>query len=224
MYSRRRQECRRCTQKCVRHNPMLTLHVWRIQLDTIAEDVLPAPTPEESARAARFATPDLRRRYLRSHGALRAILRGVLGADPNIAIAGNGKPWLPDAPHWNFNLSHSQDLALVAVARGVEVGVDVEYVRPNRDAAAIVERFFPPSAAAEFFAVPEGDREREFFRLWTRLEAMWKALGVGLQGAGQEFDGPWTVEELRLGEGISAAVAARAEDVSVAIKNFGEDE
>jgi 4'-phosphopantetheinyl transferase len=200
----------------------LDLHVWRIDLDTIADDRLPSPTLEDAERAARFATPDLRRRYLRSHSALRAILRGILGADPRLAVDANGKPWLPDFPGCKFNLSHSRDLALVAVADGVEVGIDVEYIRPNRDAAAIVERFFPPSAAAEFFDAPEADRERQFFRLWTRLEAMWKALGVGLHGAGQEMDGPWSVIELDLGDGIAGAVAARVEEARLTMRNFGD--
>jgi 4'-phosphopantetheinyl transferase len=199
------------------------LTVWRIQLDTVAEDQVADPVPEDAERAARFATADLRRRYLRSHGALRAILREVSGCEPRIAVADNGKPWMPNSPHWRFNLSHSRDLALVAVARDVEVGVDVEYIRPNRDQQAIVERFFPPSAATEFFASPEADRERQFFRQWTRLEAMWKALGVGLHGASQEMDGPWTVVQLELGDEIAGAVAACAADLPVSLRNFGEN-
>jgi len=200
------------------------IHVWRIELDTIAEVSLPPPLPDETERAGRFAKAELRDRYLQSHRALRAILSSVTGAAPRIAVAANGKPWLPDTPQWRFNLSHSRGLALAAVARDVEVGVDVEYLRAERDWEAIVERFFPASAAAEFFAGAEEDRGRQFFRLWTRLEAMWKALGVGLQGASQEIEGAWTIAELELGAGIAGAVAAPAEGLRVVMRDFGENE
>jgi len=200
------------------------MHVWRVELDTIAEERLPALSPEEAEQAARFSNSELRRRYLRAHRALRSILRNVLGNQPRIAIATNGKPWLPDAPEWRFNLSHSRGLALIGVARGVDVGVDVEYIRPLKDWDNIVERFFPASAAAEYFAAPEIDRGREFFRLWTRLEATWKASGVGLHGAGQEIAGPWTVVELDLGTGIAGAAAAQAEESQVVMRHFGEDQ
>jgi len=198
----------------------LDLRVWRIELDTLPDEHLPPPTPEEAERAARFAVPDLRRRYLNAHRAMRAILRRTIGGEPRIVAGENGKPWLPDAPQWQFNLSHSRGLALLAVARGVEVGVDVEYIRAHLDWEAIAERFFPPAAAAEFFRAPEADRDREFFRQWTRLEATWKALGVGLYGADRELEGPWTVTELDLGSGIAGAAAARAESVRVELRDF----
>ena len=198
------------------------IHVWRIELDTVSEDLLPPPDAAEAERAARFATAELSRRYLRSHCAVRAILRGEVGCDPRIAVAGGGKPWLPDTPRWRFNLSHSRGTALVAVALDVEVGVDVEWIRAHRDWESIAERFFPPSEAAAFLASPDGAREREFFRRWTRLEAMWKALGIGLRGVGSEVEGRWTVEELDLGEAIAAAVAAPVEGLRVAMRGFGD--
>jgi 4'-phosphopantetheinyl transferase len=198
------------------------LHVWRIDLDTVSDSMLPPPEPAEAERAARFATAELGRRYLRSHGAVRAILRGELGRVPRIAVAESGKPWLPDTPRWRFNLSHSRATALVAVALDVDVGVDVEWIRPHRDWDAIAERFFPPSEAAAFLASPAADRDREFFRRWTRLEAMWKALGVGLRGAGSEVEGCWTVEELDLGEGVAAAVAAPVEGMRVVMQAYGD--
>ena len=196
------------------------LHVWRIDLDTTPAALFPPPEPAESERAARFVTPDLSHRYLRSHAALRAILHRELGHAPRIADADGGKPYLPDTPRWQFNLSHSRGTALVAVSLDVAVGVDVEWIRPHRDPEAIAERFFPPSEAAAFLALPDADRDRAFFRAWTRLEAMWKALGVGLHGAGRELEGPWTVEELDLGEALAAAVAAPAEGLRVVMHAF----
>jgi len=194
------------------------LHVWHIELDTLPDDWLPPPHPADAERAARFAHPDLRRRYLRSHGVMREILRREVGVETRIAPGQNGKPWLPAAPSWKFNLSHSRGTALVAVARDVEVGVDVEWIRPQRDAQSIAERFFPPSEAEAFLATPEPERARDFFRRWTRLEAMWKALGVGLHGAGREIEGSWTVEELHLGEALAAAVAAPEAGLRVVLR------
>jgi len=200
------------------------IHVWRIQLDSAREALWPPPEPAEAERAARFATAAMSRRYLRSHGALRAILRAELGCDPRIAIADGGKPWLPANPRWRFNLSHSRETALVAVSLDVEVGVDVEWCRPHPSCEAIASRFFPPSEAAAFLATPGDRREREFFRYWSRLEARWKALGVGIRGAGRELDGPWTVEDLDLGEAVAAAVAAPAPGMRVVMHGFGDDQ
>jgi 4'-phosphopantetheinyl transferase len=105
-------------------------------------------------------------------------------------------------------------MALIAVALEVEVGVDVERLRPLPEYAAIAERFFPPSER------PVLD-ERDFFRRWTRIEAALKARGVGLYGAGAELEGPWTVREIDAGPGYAAAVAAAGEGLTVVVHDFG---
>src|SRR5689334_15359214 len=88
-------------------------HVWRVPLDRVFEL---APTAGEFARAARFRFERHKEEYLRSHAALRAILRRLTDSRLDFAIAAGGKPYLPAAPHLKFNLSHSQDMALVAAA------------------------------------------------------------------------------------------------------------
>jgi 4'-phosphopantetheinyl transferase len=188
------------------------IHVWRIALDG-AET--PPPTAGEAARAARFITEDLRRRYLRSHAALRAILGRYTDARLDFAVTDTGKPFLPAAPRVKFNLSHSREMALVAVALEVEIGVDVEWVRPMPDYREIAERFFPPSEAA---AVAD---PRDFFRRWTRLEAIVKATGAGIYGLAAELTGEWTIQELDAGPGYSAAVAAPRSGMRVSINDFG---
>jgi len=112
-------------------------------------------------------------------------------------------------------------MALVGVALGVEVGVDIELLRPIPEHAAIAERFFPPSEAEALAAVPEAKRERDFFRRWTRIEAMLKARGTGLYGAGAELDGEWTVCEIDAGSGFAAAAAALVEGMRVMVHDFG---
>jgi 4'-phosphopantetheinyl transferase len=186
------------------------IHVWRVPLD--AAQVI-EPTAGEAARAARFATPELQRRYLRAHGALRAILGGMTDARLDFAVTEMGKPFLPAVPHLKFNLSHSHEMALVGVALEVEVGVDVEWIRPMAEYQTLAERFFPPSQAA----VAD---EADFFRRWTRIEAALKARGVGIYAAGTELAGEWTIEELDAGPGYSAAAAAPSEGMRVVMHDF----
>jgi 4'-phosphopantetheinyl transferase len=193
--------------------------VWLVRLDA-AGGWLP-PTPAERERADRFVSEALRQRHLRSHAALRAILRRYTTApDLDFALAEHGKPYLPGVPELKFNLSHSHQLALVAVAREMEVGVDVEWLRPLPECLAIAQRFFPPADAAALAEAPADRREHEFFRRWTRIEAMLKARGVGLYGAGVEPAGDWTVLPVDVGEEYTAAVAATREGVTVQVHAF----
>ncbi|MBZ5585927.1 MAG: 4'-phosphopantetheinyl transferase superfamily protein [Acidobacteriia bacterium] len=108
----------------------------------------------------------------------------------------------------------------MAAARDVDVGVDVERRRPIPEYEAIAERFFPPSQWRAFARNPAGDRERDFFRRWTRLEAMLKARGIGLYGAGIEQGGQWTVHEIDAGENYAAAVAATAKGMQLRVHDF----
>jgi 4'-phosphopantetheinyl transferase len=197
--------------------------VWVVRLDELPGNLLPAPTPEESARAERFVNDTLRRRYLRSHGALRAMLARYTDAPLHFATTEHGKPFLPAVPKLCFNLSHSHERALVAVTLGAEIGVDVEHYRPMADCAAVAARFFPPGDAAAFARLPEAERERDFFRRWTRIEAVLKARGVGLYGVGEEPAGEWSVEELDAGAEYAAAVAVAGSGVRVTIRNCEED-
>ena len=189
------------------------VHVWRVWLDELRPERLAQPTIGENSRAAGFHAEEVRRRYLRAHGALRSILGGLTGARLDFALAEKGKPYLPAAPGVRFNLSRSSGCALVAVSLEVDVGVDVERLRAVPEYVAIANRFFPPSEAAPV-------DERDFFRRWTRIEAMLKARGIGLYGAGAELEGKWTVQEIDAGEGYAAAVAAAAEGLEVRVHDF----
>jgi 4'-phosphopantetheinyl transferase len=152
---------------------------------------------------------------LKAHGSLRAILARYTSARLEFALREKGKPYLPLSPEVRFNLSHSHEMALVAVALDAEVGVDVEKLRPIPQFAAIADRFFPPGEE------PPTD-EADFFRRWTRVEAVLKARGVGLYGgAAGDLDERWTVEPVDAGEGFAAAVAAAGTEVSVKVYDYG---
>jgi len=201
--------------------------VWIVRLGDLRDESLPPPTPEEAARAARFVNETLCRRYLRSHGALRAVLALYTTAPLDFAAKEHGKPYLPGVPELRFNLSHSREAALIGVTLDAEIGVDVEKVRPMPDDVSVAERFFPPAEAAAFAAVPPPDRECDFFRRWTRIEAALKARGVGLYGIGEEPAGDWTIEEIdarfEAGAQYAAAVAVARGGVRVTIRHFEGD-
>jgi 4'-phosphopantetheinyl transferase len=188
-------------------------HVWRVRLSD--DLVLPPPTPGEEARAARYKVDGPKRQYLRSHGALRAILGQLTTERLDFALAERGKPYLLAAPHLKFNLSHSHDMALIGAALKVEIGVDVERVRPLSDYRAMADRFFPPEDASEVAD------EADFFRRWTRIEASLKATGAGLFGMGAEMEGEWTVAEIDAGPEYSAAVALPCADMTIVVHDFG---
>ena len=189
------------------------VHVWRVRLNRGQGS---PPTAEEAARAARYTTPALRRRYLRAHAALRDILGTVTQAPLEFALHEKGKPYLAAAPEIRFNLAHSREMALVAVARDVEVGVDIERVRALPEYAAIAERYFPAG-----YAAPTG--VRDFFHHWTRFEALLKAHGAGLYGAGATPPGTWTVTEVDAGPRFTAALAVEGPMLAVKLHEYGEE-
>jgi 4'-phosphopantetheinyl transferase len=190
-------------------------HVWRVPLDgAAAAAALAALDAEERARAGRFRQPRDRERFAAARGGLRGILgayRGAPAREIAFRYGEQGKPALAAGTSpLRFNLSHSGELALVAVRLGEEVGVDVERLRPVPDAAHMVERFLPAAAGAAFRALPEAQRQRGFLRLWTRQEAYLKALGAGLSGRLDELPGEgWDLRDLEPASGYVAAVAGR---------------
>ncbi|HUP42520.1 MAG TPA: 4'-phosphopantetheinyl transferase, partial [Thermoanaerobaculia bacterium] len=140
------------------------LQLWLADLDRppVPLDRLAATLdPAERERAARFHFEVHRRRFTAGRGLLRRLLGELLGVAPEalvFAYGEKGKPRLvAGAAELRFNLSHSANGALLAVARGRELGVDLEAIRPMDDAEALVERFFHP-AERRVFAGLEADR------------------------------------------------------------------
>ncbi len=160
------------------------IHVWPVAL------------PEAGARAAARDT-------------LGEILAAYLGAAkaPALVSDDGGKPRLAAEPErLSFNLSHSGALALIAVApAGIEVGVDVERLRPRRDPARLAARWLPAADAEAVAGASGAEREEVFHRAWTRHEARVKCTGAGLSGPPP----PTSVvaRQLDVGPGYAAAVA-----------------
>ena len=172
------------------------VHLWLLDLD-VPRRLLPALratlSDEERARADAFLFAPDSLRYAACHGLLRRVLAGYLGVAPAgiaYSVGRHGKPGL-DPAHGSalrFNLSHSLDLGVCAVAVDREVGVDVERIRTDRDHAGLAERWFSPAERAAVRSLPRERRVRAFYDCWTRKEAYVKARGDGLFLALDSFD------------------------------------
>ena len=187
---------------------------------------VPAPFPEQSLlelldpserfRADRFRRPADRARFVAAHGQVRLVLAasGAGRADRlRFGTDANGKPRLLSTGRCMpaFNLSHSGDWALLAVAAEGEIGADIEAMRPFEDMEAFARRSFAPGEAAALALLPAARRQEGFFACWARKEAILKAdgRGLGLPLASFEVDvDPDAPPRLRRAAGPAASVAA----------------
>jgi len=173
--------------------------VWRIGLDddSRADAYWPLLSEHERSRADRCPGAVHRRRYIVAHGALRVLLADYVDVMPRAIayeIGAHGKPALPadlfSSARVEFNLSHSEDIALVAVARARPVGVDVQHWSPDVEHLRLAQRFFSPRECDALRALSDSsDRiAAGFFAAWTRKEAYLKATGDGIARGLQHFD------------------------------------
>ena len=112
---------------------------------------------------------------------------GVPAAGVRFTTGLYGKPELATSSPIRFNLAHSGDLLVIAVAAGLEVGVDVEHLRPMPRALALARRFFRPEEADTLEGVSREQLDRAFLHCWTQKEAYLKAIGTGLHTDPQSF-------------------------------------
>ncbi|HET9111193.1 MAG TPA: 4'-phosphopantetheinyl transferase superfamily protein [Ktedonobacterales bacterium] len=184
------------------HAPALAdgaAHVWladverlRPMLDLFAGLL----SDDERRRADAFARPDDRQRFTLTHGLLRRLLGEYLEVSPaelRFRTEAHGKPWLasPSSP-MAFNVSHADACVLIAVARGREVGVDIERVGGQSADHLSAADFFSTEERASLAALPADERLEAFYRCWTRKEAYLKATGAGLTTPLDAFTVPLT--------------------------------
>jgi 4'-phosphopantetheinyl transferase len=191
------------------------IHCWRFDLGRCRAGREAALTAWLSAaerkRAARYSAPVAGARFRSGRGLLRWVLAGYLDRTPAqlaFRYLGQGKPALAGA-ELQFNLSHSGDLALLAVARDRPLGIDLERLDSGKQLLAIARRVFPTERCRELEAL-EGDlRIQGFYRDWTAMEARVKARGDGVFRQlrnGSEAD--WPVRHWCPVDGYLAALAA----------------
>ena len=166
------------------------VHVWRASLsidEATLRDLDSTLAEPERARAALFIFEQDRDRYIAARGILRDLLGKYLQCAPQsieFVYGPHGKPAVVSAALRGaicFNLSHSHGLAVVAIAREREVGIDVELIRPEFAGEEIARRYFSAKEIAELRGLPVELQAEGFFLCWTRKEAYIKAKGDGLQ-------------------------------------------
>jgi len=165
------------------------IHLWCAHLEEFlaAEpEFWKALSYDERSRAQSFQFHKDRDAFVIQWGLLRHLLSRYLPVSPaehKFAYRLHGKPELvatPGTARLHFNISHSGSMALYALTRAVEVGVDIEHIRPMPDLDSIALNFFAPHETATLRALPAGQRLEAFFNCWTRKEAILKATGQGI--------------------------------------------
>ncbi|HYW11285.1 MAG TPA: 4'-phosphopantetheinyl transferase superfamily protein [Longimicrobium sp.] len=173
------------------------VHVWRASLRPASDALARVErhlSPDERARAARFRFAEHRTAFIAGRGAQREILARYTGLAPHALAYSEteyGKQSLAGAAaslDIRYNVSNSGDLALFAVVRGREIGVDLEKVKPMPDGLDIAQRFFSAPENEIFASIHESMRDVAFFNCWTRKEAYIKAVGQGLSMPLDRFD------------------------------------
>ncbi len=151
-------------------------------------------TDDEQARADRFRFTRDHNHYVIAHSWLRTILAAYLEMHPRaiqFSYSQYGKPHVENQPvglDLRFNLSHAGKIALLGVARGATIGVDVEQIRMDFPVLDVAEHFFSDHERAVLAAVPPALQHETFFNAWTRKEAYIKAIGEGLSHPLADFD------------------------------------
>lgn len=160
------------------------IHLWQFSLqkdETPIDDLQPLLSQEEIARAGRLIRPVDGMRFMLGRVRLRQLLGGYLASDPSalkLTTLPQGKPVLAE-PALSFNLSHSGDLALLAITRTLPLGVDLEQLRPELDWKPLAKRYFSPREQLTLQDLPPDQQNEAFFTIWTRKEAWLKASGCG---------------------------------------------
>jgi 4'-phosphopantetheinyl transferase len=171
------------------------IHVWRIDLAAItgSPDDAPVLSPDERERAARLLCEHKRARFIAGRSALRRLLGQYLGALPQTLVfryGPHGKPALvtraSDAV-LTFNFSHSENLALLAVATNHEVGIDIEHRHRDISVAPFVRHILSEKETAALQRLPAERHQQALLTAWTRKEAYVKALGEGLARSFKSF-------------------------------------
>lgn len=144
-------------------------------------------TADEESRARRLIAPPVRRGFILGRWLVRSVLGAVIGVEPRsleLRAGPHGKLFLAGHERLGpcFNLSHSGDLAALALIRDRRVGIDIEAERPLTDRALLARRILGRRERERFEALPERARGGALLAAWTHKEAVLKAVGTGISG------------------------------------------
>jgi 4'-phosphopantetheinyl transferase len=147
--------------------------------------------PAEHARAARFGRAELSHRYIAGRALLRWILGRTIGMPPAgvpIVRGARGRPQIEGDSGIDFNVSHTEGVALIGIARQWRIGVDVERAGRSVRADGLARKFLTAAEQATLAPLAEAERRTRFLRYWTCKEAMSKATGDGLSAPFRDLD------------------------------------
>lgn len=199
-------------------------------------------TPDERKRAERLIDRQVCNRFIAARGLLRETLAGCLDREPaDLLIATNqhGKPFLSGEHldhELNFNLAHSGDWAILALAERCELGIDLEQLRYNLPFEAMAQQFFSRREQSDLFSLPAELQPAAFYRCWTRKEAYLKGCGSGFSQPADICDvsllpdqppalladrndptqpSKWSLIDLDVPEGFRAALAVQGQPPTI---------
>lgn len=173
------------------------IHIWRACLELKEFQInglLETLSSDELDRARRYHFKKDQDRFICSRGILRKIIAYYLGENPKnlqFEYTSLGKPLLAENSNFydlHFNISHSNTLALYAIASKSIVGIDIEYLRKDTATEQIARKFFTQNEISSLKNAPEARREKLFYQFWTRKEAILKAIGKGISFPMDQLD------------------------------------
>ena len=165
------------------------VHVWAWHL-TVDEQTLAeleeTLAVDEWQRVRRLPSGRHARRFVARRGMTRLILGRYLNLHAHrlqFIYGPQGKPALTPSfsSALEFNLSDSSELAVLAVATGQPLGIDIEQLRPIAETEDLAAHAFTAREVERLQRAAASRRAGEFFQLWTRSEAVAKAMGCGMR-------------------------------------------
>jgi 4'-phosphopantetheinyl transferase len=222
-------------------------HFYAIHTPSLSEKTFSQLTKAlisaDQERLDRIRQSGDKNRFVISRGALRLLSKAYSNSDTNTEVldySEKGKPYWPDAPHLQFNISHSGDWVVLGFARNREIGVDVQEMRPMSDLNAMSHTAFHPDEQAYFNNLDlNDDRLNTFYQIWSLREAGLKSVGAGLFAHRTQYNvlplpctdleirsfsggtpvAKLVTKQIKLAKGYKAAIAVVG-DASVQIKQI----
>ncbi|MGC1181694.1 4'-phosphopantetheinyl transferase family protein [Legionella sp.] len=186
------------TNNCILNETRIDL--WQFSLVNELPNVSQILNAEELARTERFYFSRHQRRFSTARATLRIILGRYLNTHPErlvFSYNSHGKPEVINSTKLQFNLSHTSDLAILAVGKNFPVGIDIEKYSA-RSYEGIAKNSFSDHEFKEFMKVPQSLKPAVFFHIWSQKEALIKACGLGLAYPTKEFNVPASIPTKQL--------------------------
>ncbi|MDI1353139.1 MAG: 4'-phosphopantetheinyl transferase superfamily protein [bacterium] len=186
------------SENCILNESRIDL--WQFSLKHGSHSADQLLNADEKARGDRFYFSKHKRRFTNARATLRTILARYLNTAPEhleFMYNNQGKPSVINSQKLQFNVSHTGDLAIIAIGKGYPLGVDIERFSA-RPYEGIAHSLFSAQELKEFIKAPPALKPALFFHIWAQKEAFIKASGLGLSYPTKEFTVPITIPTKQL--------------------------